>query len=196
MKKYITNTDAKERAKFMMEYFKNDATLEEVARCYSITRQRVQQIFTKFYPKEYKDLLHERKEERKLETRLRKEQRTVICNQCNKKFHPAAQEKLCSRECRLKKMGAMIFHKYPAWAQGRGICKKNFSKVEWRELQRIRSNDYYQRHKEKLSAQRKKWMAENPERQKLFQTRCAERKLYGHAITPLPRAINTYAVKP
>lgn len=175
------------RATELFELYKSGMTLDKVGQVAGITRERVRQIITQFFPDEVKVIayahIHKNPVTREVE---------LICKQCGEKFIHIRKTlrhnsivKYCSLECKRKSQRYLI--EYPEWVGTRAIRSDNFTKEEWKIINNLRCNSYYQRNKVVRAAKaRAKYHKTDPEVRSVYQKRWHERMQYGHAITPIP----------
>lgn len=191
--KALKDRSIKERNHQMVAMFRASHTLEDIAKDFNLTRERVRQILN--YNMDDYDLQCEKNKATRKYTKKQdklKVDQTCQFSECGKTFHNVTDRKYCSKDC-LRKSRSKI--QYPDWVAGRPIQKKYFTEDEWRKINAFRAKAYYHANKEKQRKYASDRYKADPKRQYLYYKRCVERKKYGKAITPLPGE-PYYNVKP
>lgn len=182
----------KERAREIFTLYSQGVSLEEVGKVHDITRERVRQILTHFFPEKYKKQKQKNQHiygEKRITNR-----KQITCQNCQTSFIGARSRKYCSYAC-FRMNAPSLRNIYPDWVGERRIHKGNFTEDEWRIINNIRTKHYYHTHKEEQRKKRVEWMRKNKEKQSIFLKRCNERKKFGRAITPLLDPKNMDAIK-
>lgn len=181
-----------ERADKIFELWKELHTYQEIAEVFDLTRERVRQIIMKYHGDEFNVMKGGILKKRREAINKKMDSREWVCERCGEKFQKRTQTKFCTRDCFRK---SKMIVEYPDWVAGRRINQENFTEWEWKEINRIRTNSYYHRHRDRLNAVARQWRKDNKERFALYQKRSQERRLCGEAITDLPNPINIKAMK-
>lgn len=174
------------RAEKIFEMYKSGHSLQEVGDAFGITRERVRQIIKHFFGEE-----QEKAKEASRAIRKMPETVDVPCKRCGVSFTKkrAAQTRYCSDKCKFVHVG------YPDWIQGRPMYPEAMTKDEWRIINNIRMKLNYKK-SPRIREKAREWYHKNTEKQLIYQKRAAERKILGHAITPLLNPKNLAAIKP
>lgn len=174
------------RAEKMFDMYKSGQSLQEVGDEFGITRERVRQVLKSFFAEDHQLAKQESRAIRKMPETV-----DVPCKHCGTSFTKkrTAQARFCSDKCKFVHQG------YPDWIQGRPMYPEAMTKEEWRIINNIRMKLNYKKNP-RIREKAKEWYHKNKEKQYIFAKRWAERKKYGHAITPLLKPKNFAAIRP